>query len=241
MTASGRSSCAPGTPPNRPFIDPRRRIRREWDGTRPAAGSIHPPLSSSAWVSAMRGRHHGPRPGLAERLQPQAHRAAAVRVGGRGSTWGLAVAGGFLPECLTPVFSASGVFQAHARRVLLTQLAVPRPFQNGQETASISGHPRAVRTASDLGKRRLTRCVKRPSKQRVADSDRAGHQSQDRLTGVGDSLPARPVRTALTRSISHGLDQARPAGSAAGAGYRGVHPASALNWPGNSPRMASTW
>jgi hypothetical protein len=45
--------------------------------------------------------------------------------------------------------------------------AVPRPCQNGRKTAVISGHPRASRTASDLGKRRLTRCVKRPSKQPV--------------------------------------------------------------------------
>jgi len=45
---------------------------------------------------------------------------------------------------------------------------VPRSCQNGRETAATGGHPRAPRTASDLGTRRLTRCVKRPSKQQVA-------------------------------------------------------------------------
>ena len=45
---------------------------------------------------------------------------------------------------------------------------MPYLCQNERETAVTSGHPRAPRTASDLDKRRLTRCVKRPSKQRVA-------------------------------------------------------------------------
>jgi hypothetical protein len=41
--------------------------------------------------------------------------------------------------------------------------SVPRPCQNGRKTAVARGHSRAPRTASDLDKRRLTRCVKRPS------------------------------------------------------------------------------
>jgi hypothetical protein len=40
--------------------------------------------------------------------------------------------------------------------------AVPCPCQNGRKTAVTSGHPRALRTVSDLGMCRLTRCVKRP-------------------------------------------------------------------------------
>ena len=46
--------------------------------------------------------------------------------------------------------------------------AVPYPCQNGRKTAVIRSHSRALRTASDLGKCRLTRCVKRPSKQPFA-------------------------------------------------------------------------
>jgi hypothetical protein len=44
---------------------------------------------------------------------------------------------------------------------------VPRPCQNGRETAVISGRSRTLRTASDLGMGWLTRCVKHTSKQRV--------------------------------------------------------------------------
>jgi hypothetical protein len=51
---------------------------------------------------------------------------------------------------------------------VLTAGDVPRPCQNGQKTAVNSGRSRAPRTASDLGRCRLTRCVKQPSKQRVA-------------------------------------------------------------------------
>jgi hypothetical protein len=45
--------------------------------------------------------------------------------------------------------------------------SVPRPCQNGRETAVTSGHPRATQTASEQDVRRLTLCVKRPSKQWV--------------------------------------------------------------------------
>jgi hypothetical protein len=41
---------------------------------------------------------------------------------------------------------------------------VPYPCQNGRETAVISGHSRAPRAVSDVGVRRLTPCLKRPSK-----------------------------------------------------------------------------
>jgi hypothetical protein len=51
---------------------------------------------------------------------------------------------------------------------------VPQPCQNGRETAVTGGHPRAPRMASDLGTRRLTPCLQRPSKQRVAGSNPAG-------------------------------------------------------------------
>jgi hypothetical protein len=44
---------------------------------------------------------------------------------------------------------------------------MPRPCQNGRRTTAISGHPRTSRTAFHLGARRLIRCLKRPSKQRV--------------------------------------------------------------------------
>ena len=43
----------------------------------------------------------------------------------------------------------------------------PDACQNGRKTAVTSGHARALRTASDLGMRRLTPCLKRPSKQQV--------------------------------------------------------------------------
>jgi hypothetical protein len=43
--------------------------------------------------------------------------------------------------------------------------SVPRSCQNGRKTAVISGRPRASRMTSDLGTRRLTPCLKRPSKQ----------------------------------------------------------------------------
>jgi len=45
--------------------------------------------------------------------------------------------------------------------------SVPRPCQNEQKTPVTSGQSRTPQTASDLGKGRLTRCVKRPSKQPV--------------------------------------------------------------------------
>ena len=41
---------------------------------------------------------------------------------------------------------------------------MPRPCQNGRETAAASGHPRGIQTASYLGACRLTPCQKRPSK-----------------------------------------------------------------------------
>ncbi len=50
---------------------------------------------------------------------------------------------------------------------MLTGGSVPIPCQNGRQTAVISGHPRAPRTASTLGSPRLTPCLKRPSKQAV--------------------------------------------------------------------------
>ena len=56
---------------------------------------------------------------------------------------------------------------------------VPLSCQNGRETA-VSGHPRASRSAPDLDWRRLTPCLKRPSKQRVAGSNPAGCASQVR-------------------------------------------------------------
>ncbi len=46
--------------------------------------------------------------------------------------------------------------------------SVPRPCQNGRQTAVTSGRLRALRTASDVGMRRLTPCLKRPSKQPVS-------------------------------------------------------------------------
>jgi hypothetical protein len=53
-----------------------------------------------------------------------------------------------------------------ADQMLLTG-DVPRLCQNGRETAVISGPPRAPRTTTDLGTRRLTPCPKRPTKQPV--------------------------------------------------------------------------
>jgi hypothetical protein len=44
---------------------------------------------------------------------------------------------------------------------------VPHACQNERETAVISGHSRAPRTAFDMDTCRLTPCLKRPSKQRV--------------------------------------------------------------------------
>ena len=45
--------------------------------------------------------------------------------------------------------------------------SVPGSCQSRRKTAVTSGHPRAPRTASDLDTRRLTPCLKRPSKQLV--------------------------------------------------------------------------
>ena len=44
------------------------------------------------------------------------------------------------------------------------QPTAPRPCQIGQKTSVTSGHPRAPRTASDLGTRRSATNAKRPSK-----------------------------------------------------------------------------
>jgi hypothetical protein len=45
---------------------------------------------------------------------------------------------------------------------------MPHACQIGWKTTGSNGHPRTSRTASHLGSGRLTRCVKRPSKQSLA-------------------------------------------------------------------------
>jgi integrase len=61
---------------------------------------------------------------------------------------------------------------------------VPHPCQNERKITVISGHLRALRTAWDLGACRLTPCLKRPSKQRVAGSNPAGRAGELRHTFV---------------------------------------------------------
>ena len=76
--------------------------------------------------------------------------------------------------------------------------AVPCPCQNGRETAVISGRSRAPRTAADLGTCRLTRCVKRPSKQPVtlrqhyvAEFSRIGNKAAPLRPGARRASPRR--------------------------------------------------
>ena len=73
------------------------------------------------------------------------------------------------------------------------QPKVPRriracPRQKGRKTTATSGHSQTPRTASDLGTYRLTRCVKRTSKRRVAGSNPAGRA---RSEAYGGSLYSR--------------------------------------------------
>ena len=77
-----------------------------------------------------------------------------------------------VPRCLTAAeagcFAAHGINDATGRTAATgSTRAVPLTCQNGRKTAVTSGHPWAPGTASNLGTRRLTPCVKRPSKQSV--------------------------------------------------------------------------
>jgi hypothetical protein len=69
----------------------------------------------------------------------------------------------------TPVHAGSTVDSLRSRESgsVWDARIVPHPCQNERQTAATSGHPRTPRMASDLDMRRLTPCLKQPSKQRV--------------------------------------------------------------------------
>lgn len=81
-----------------------------------------------------------------------------------------AIVRGFMERRWPRRMSSGSMYSSRSVTCMLAILLldVPHPCQNEGETAVISGHLRASRTTSDLGMSWLTRCVKRPSKQRVA-------------------------------------------------------------------------
>jgi enamine deaminase RidA (YjgF/YER057c/UK114 family) len=119
------------------------------------------------------------------------------------------------PGCLAAheINDATGCFQSRG-----PTRAVPLACQTGRKTAVTSGQPRAPRTASNLGARRLTPCAKRPSKQSVAaklgrpttlDAGRytPAMTIADRLNSLGIELPPPfpPAGNYLSCVIDEGL------------------------------------
>jgi len=154
---------------------------------------------------------HGPlrrRPGPARRVRPRGDRDAvrsqgtADRHDPKRSRWA---------SMNAQIGGAAG--RAPARKTCRCR-ENDRPLQLGHrpKTAVTNGHPRAARTASDLGTRRLTPCTKRPSKPwKSLVGCRSGRKFGGGRcpltpTGAGKILPLRVGRRGVRDTPAHPPD-----------------------------------
>jgi hypothetical protein len=90
-------------------------------------------------------------------------------------------------------------------RIDRAEAVMPHACQNGRKAAVIRGHPRVPETVSDLGRCRLTHCVKRPSKQRFTRAVDLGPRSQSHPADTA----RQPTPRLWARLVAAGPDETR--------------------------------